>query len=77
MTLTETHPGNRPALFHRRRLFGILPAATAGCLGCARAAACPQAQEPPSRWTENAGMTWEQIFRFAYQKDLIPLLKAL
>ena len=22
-------------------------------------------------------MTWEQIFRFAYQKDLIPLLKAL
>ena len=36
-------------------------------------------QEPAAEhsWTEKANVTWEQIFRFAYQKDLIPLLKAL
>jgi len=64
----------------RRGLFTILQAGAAGCLGCARAVACaPQMQEPPAghSWTEKADVTWEQMFRFAYQKDLIPLLKAL
>jgi hypothetical protein len=28
-------------------------------------------------WSDNSGMSWEQVFRFAYQKDLIPLLKEL
>lgn len=64
----------------RRGLFAILQAGAAGCLGCARAAACaPQTQAPPAghSWTEKADITWEQMFRFAYQKDLIPVLKAL
>jgi len=28
-------------------------------------------------WTEKADLTWEEMFRFAYQKDLIPLLQEL
>jgi len=42
--------------------------------------ACAQIpQTPPSdhSWTEKADVTWEEMFRFAYQKDLIPLLKEL
>jgi hypothetical protein len=59
----------------RRRLF----VGFAGCLTCARAGACgPQVTEQVEHtWTEKADMTWEQIFKFAYQKDLIPLLKEL
>jgi hypothetical protein len=80
MKVLETKPGKRPVPFSRRGLFSILPAGAAGCLVCARAAACaPQIQEPPAghSWTEKADVTWEQMLRFAYQKDLIPLLKAL
>ena len=58
----------------------ILPAGTFGCLGCARAMACaqtPQVEPTGHSWTEKADVTWEEMFRFAYQKDLIPLLKEL
>lgn len=51
-----------------------------GCLACARSAACPQGGEQAQAthaWTEKTDLTWEEMFRFAYQKDLIPLLKAL
>jgi hypothetical protein len=61
-------------------LFAILPAATTGCLGCVAAGRCAaQAVEPaaPHSWTEKADFTWEDLFRFAYRKDLIPVLKAL
>ena len=47
-----------------------------GCLGCAAAAHC-RAQPAPHSWTEQADWSWEMIFRFAYQKELIPLLKSL
>jgi predicted RNA-binding protein YlxR (DUF448 family) len=56
----------------RRALFSVLP----GCLGCARAMARAQTG-PAHTWTEKADLTWEEIFRFAYQKDLIPLLKQM
>jgi hypothetical protein len=64
--------------FSRRSLFSIFPAGAVGCLGCARAV-CAQAPQPsPAHsWTEKADITWEEIFRFAYQKDLIPLLTQL
>jgi hypothetical protein len=71
---------DRPGSLSRRTLFSILPAGAVGCLGCMRAAACALAQEPPPAghsWTEKADITWEEMFRFAYQKDLIPLLKQM
>ncbi len=64
----------------RRSLFTILQGGVAACLGCARATACAAAPQQPDAahsWTEKADVTWEQMFRFAYQKDLIPLLKAM
>lgn len=64
-----------PASLSRRGLFTILPTAVAGCLGCARTVCAQEAAA--HTWTEKADLTWEQMFRFAYQKDLIPLLKAL
>ncbi|MEN6601704.1 MAG: L-2-amino-thiazoline-4-carboxylic acid hydrolase [Bryobacteraceae bacterium] len=80
MALLRPDQGESPVSLSRRGLFTILPAGAAGCLGCAWAAACSQqsSQLPVAHdWTEKTGMTWEQVFRFAYQKDLIPLLKAL
>jgi hypothetical protein len=64
----------------RRELFSILPAGAAGCLGCmctARCAAQAGAQSPAHTWTEKSDMTWEAVFRFAYQANFIPQMKAL
>jgi hypothetical protein len=36
-----------------------------------------QAHPTAHSWTEKADWTWEEMFRFAYQKDLIPLMKEL
>ena len=81
MTLQEPLPERAPVSPRRRTLFTILGAGAVGCLGCARAAFCAspvQESAPTSHtWTEKADLTWEEVFRFAYQKDLIPLLKAL
>jgi hypothetical protein len=52
----------------RRNLFSILPAGAAGCLACQAAA---------QGWTEPAGMTWEEVFRFSFQRNFIPLMKAI
>jgi hypothetical protein len=35
------------------------------------------AQTPEHTWTEKSDWTWEQIFRFAFQKDYIPVMKGL
>ena len=80
MKLLDIQQGHSPDTLSRRSLFSILPVVGAGCVGCATAVACAQASEqtPPTHsWTEKADLTWEEMFRFAYQKDLIPLLKAL
>jgi hypothetical protein len=68
-----------PVELTRRTLFNILPAATAGCAVCAGAFECAAqtAQPPMPAWSQNSDMTYEQVFRFAYQKDLIPILKSL
>jgi hypothetical protein len=68
---------NSPVSMSRRKLFSVLPA---GCLGCAAAARSDAQTGGPAQahsWTEKADVTWEEIFRFAFQKDLIPILKAL
>jgi hypothetical protein len=80
MKLLEIKQGERPAPLSRRALFAVLPAGAAACAGCTRAVACAlqiQGSTTARRWTEKADLTWEQMFRFAYQKDLIPLLKTL
>jgi hypothetical protein len=46
-------------------------------MGCAAAVACPQPASAGPSWSEKADMTWDEIFRFAFQKDLIPMLKEL
>lgn len=69
--------GNAPSSLSRRTLFSILPASAAGCMGCARALACAQSPPAEHTWSEKADVTWEEMFRFAYQKDVIPLLKEL
>jgi hypothetical protein len=80
MKLPDTEETSGLARLSRRGLFTILQARATGCLACARVAACAGQTQAPSAahdWTEKADLTWEQIFRFAYQKDLIPLLKHL
>ena len=80
MSIMETKQENGIGSLSRRALFSILPAGTFGCLGCVRAAVCAQtSQAEPTvhSWTEKADVTWEEMFRFAYQKDLIPVLKEL
>ncbi len=64
----------------RRKLFSILPAAAAGCLGClgaARCAAQAAAPLPAHSWDEKADITWQGVFRFAFQRNLIPYMKGL
>lgn len=80
MSILATKQLNGPGSLRRRALFSILPAGAFGCLSCARAMACAQpSQAAPNlhSWTEKADVTWEEMFRFAYQKDLIPMLKEL
>jgi hypothetical protein len=64
------------AAISRRGILSLLPAGVAGCLGCA-SVACAQTADTFPGWAEKADLTWEQIFRFAYQKDLIPLMNSL
>jgi hypothetical protein len=62
----------------RRRVFSMLPAGAAACLGCLGAGGCAgQAKAAEHNWTEKADVTWEEIFRFAFQKEYIPLMKGL
>ncbi len=79
MTMLDAARGNVPAPLSRRALFSVLPAGAFGCLGCARALACQQTPQAAAAdpWTEKSDMTWEEVFRFAFQKDLIPLLKEM
>jgi hypothetical protein len=40
----------------------------------------PCSAQPPTEthnWSEKTDMTWQDTFRFAYQKDYIPLMKGL
>ncbi len=59
---------------NRRELLRILPTGAAGCAACPAAAAL---QDTGAPWTAKADITWEQLFRFTYQKDFLPVMKAL
>lgn len=64
----------------RRKLFSILPAGIAACAGCAVTGICEAQTPPPAREhdpAEKSDMTWEQVFRFTYQRNYIPTMKAL
>jgi len=61
-------------LVNRRQfLANILPAGTLFCLGCGNLLALPQAKEKPQtssdihKFKAKSGMTFEQVFRFAFQ----------
>jgi hypothetical protein len=80
MKLNETVIVNSPVSLSRRKLFSILPAGAAACLGCVGAARCAAqagGPRPEHSWAEKADMTWEEIFRFAFQRNFIPYMKAL
>ncbi len=80
MKLKENVIRNSPVSLSRRKLLSILPAGAAGCLGCVGAARCAaRAGWPPPAhsWAEQADMTWENVFRFAFQRNFIPIMKAL
>jgi hypothetical protein len=80
MGIPEIHPASRPDSLSRRAIFSFLPARAVGCMACANALACAQVSEAAQAghsWTEKADITWEEMFRFAYQKDLIPMLQEL
>ena len=64
----------------RRELFSILPAGAAACLACLGSATCAAAAQeapPAHNWTEKSEMSWEGVFRFAYQQQFIPYMKAI
>jgi hypothetical protein len=65
--------GDSPAPLSRRKLFSL--AGAAGCLGCMGAARC--AAQSAARWSEKADVTWEGVFRFAFQRNFIPLMKGM
>ncbi len=65
---------------NRRQLFSIFPAAAAGCLGCMTAARCAAQAETQTAThspAEKSDMTWEGVFRFAFQRNFIPVMKGL
>ena len=76
MKLHQLEIMNSPVSMSRRKLFSVLPA---GCLSCAAARCNAQTSSPAPAHspTEKADVTWEEMFRFAFQKDLVPILKAL
>ena len=66
----------------RQLLARILPAGAFACLFCRRAfaATADQAKDAPparSRFREPCGMTYEELFGFAYAYDFIPAMKAI
>ncbi len=79
MKSQQAGSGHDPAAPSRRTLLSVLPVGAFGCLGCARGMASqgPQLTQATHTWTEKADLSWEEIFRFAFQKDLIPVLKEL
>lgn len=62
---------------NRRNFLAMaLPACAASCLGCS-AASAQEAPPAKHKFQEPSGLTYEQVFRLAYQEGFIPSMKAL
>ncbi len=59
----------------RRQLFTILPAGAGGCLGCFGRCAAQTAAPARALGSEKSGMTWEEVFKFAYARSIPIQLK--
>ena len=77
---TKDAPGKST---RRRFLTNALPAGTMLCLGCPAlsalggAQANAQAPTPKHKFAEDSKMSFEEVYKFAYENDHIPLLKTL
>ncbi|NVM00919.1 MAG: hypothetical protein HWN67_01165, partial [Candidatus Helarchaeota archaeon] len=68
----------------RRQFFSkFLPTGTLFCLGCSKLLACAQPEEKPTvltgqyKFLENSGMSFQQVFDFAFKEFYIPIMKNL
>ncbi len=80
MTLNQI--SSPPDALSRRQLFSILPLGAAGCLGCVGHTLCSAQTATPAAAeqhtpAEKADMSWEDVFRFTYQRNFIPVMKGL
>ncbi|MGA2326528.1 MAG: L-2-amino-thiazoline-4-carboxylic acid hydrolase [Bryobacteraceae bacterium] len=60
----------------RNFLTKALPACAVSCLGCS-AASAQEAPPAKHKFQEPSGLTYEQVFRMAFQEGYIPTMKAL
>jgi hypothetical protein len=65
-------------LDRRRMITGLCAAGTLACLGCARAArAADSGASPGHGFSASSGMSYEEVFQFAYARSFIPTMKNL
>ena len=65
-------------LDRRRMITGLCAAGTLACLGCGRAARAGEAGKSPVHgFSAASGMSYEEVFNFAYARSFIPTLKIL
>jgi hypothetical protein len=65
-------------LDRRRMVAGLCAAGTLTCLGCGLAARAEDAGGSPDRgFSAASGMSYEQVFQFAYARSFIPTIKLL
>jgi len=65
-------------LDRRRMIAGLCAAGTLACLGCGRAArAADSGGSPDKGFSAASGMSFEEVFRFAYARSFIPTMKTL
>jgi hypothetical protein len=67
----------------RQFLKGVLPTGTLFCFGCSSLLAMPFSKDKKKTSTEkhkfmkDSGLTVEEVFKFAYQNDFIPIMQNL
>ena len=67
----------------RQFLLNVLPAGTLFCLGCGNLLALAQSEKNPQvsparhKFSENSGMSFEAVYKFAFQNYFIPVMRNL
>jgi hypothetical protein len=64
-------------LDRRRMVAGLCAVGTLACLGCGRAARAADGGSPDKGFREASGMSFEEVFHFAYARSFIPTMKNL